>query len=71
MTDFRLTQAAVEEFTSITLPNAQVTQCAVEQWVTVNVTNPFMTVTQCAVEMWAKPPLAVLPARSAILLAGL
>jgi hypothetical protein len=61
MTDFRLTQAAAEQWASITSPTLQVTQVAVEQWVTTNVTNPYMTLTQVAVEQWAQLVPAVLP----------
>jgi hypothetical protein len=52
VTDFRLTQAAVEEWAA-GAPAIQLTQAAVEMWGSVATTTVQMVLTLAAVEMWA------------------
>jgi hypothetical protein len=48
-----LTQAAVEQWARAPSPTMQLTQNAIEAWVTVNTVNPYMNLTQAAIEEWA------------------
>jgi hypothetical protein len=48
-----LTQAAVEEWAAPIPPPMNLTQIAIEQWGSNNVTNPQMILTQAAIEQWA------------------
>jgi hypothetical protein len=52
VTDFRLTQAAVEEW-SVGTPVVQATQVAVECWAPLATVTVQMVATQCGIEMWA------------------
>jgi hypothetical protein len=53
MTDFRVTQASLEQW-GVGTPAMNTTQAAVEMWASVaTLPSGQMVVTQCGVEMWA------------------
>jgi hypothetical protein len=52
VTDYRVTQAAVEEWAAIVPPQMQATQVAIEHWGAVTTAATLRAVTQVAVEQW-------------------
>jgi hypothetical protein len=57
MTDYRLTQGAVEQWASIIPPQMQATQLAIECWGSVSTVTVQMVATQAGLEMWASVAL--------------
>jgi len=58
MTDFRVTQVAVEEWAAPIPPQMQATQVAIEYWSSTTNVSVQMAVTLVAVEIWASTGLA-------------
>jgi hypothetical protein len=58
MTDARVTQTSVEEWTAGN-PVAQITQTAAEVWGAITGTSRNAVVSQVAVEQWASVPLPI------------